>query len=129
MQLHHRIDDLRAAGGELHVIGNGSPMFMDGFRETTGYAGPLYTDPSLAVYKAAGLERGVLTVLNPRAAFAALGALKDGFRQGRTQGDATQQGGILAIAPSGEVLYAHVSKFAGDNASPDQLIDALRRTS
>ncbi len=128
MQLHRQIDDLHAAGAELHVIGNGAPMFMDGFRETTGYTGALYTDPSLEVYKAVGLERGVMTVLSPRAALAAARALKGGFRQGRTQGDATQQGGILAITPTGEVVYAHVSKFAGDNAAPDEIIAALRPT-
>lgn len=128
MQLHQHLDELHAAGAELHVIGNGAPMFMDGFRETTGYTGPLYTDPSLEVYKAAGLKRGVTTVLSPRAALAGLRALKGGFRQGRTQGDATQQGGVLAISPSGDVLYAHVSEFAGDNAAPERIIQAIRRS-
>jgi len=128
VQLHRRIDDVHAAGAELHVIGNGAPMFMDGFRETTGYPGALYTDPSLAVYKAAGLKRGVMTVLSPRAGLAALGTLRAGFRQGRTQGDATQQGGVLAIAPSGDVLYAHVSQFAGDNARPEDVVAAIRRS-
>jgi hypothetical protein len=126
VQLHRKIDDIRRAGAELHVIGNGSPMFMDGFRETTGYDGPLYTDPSLAVYKAAGLKRGIATILSPRAAVAALGALKGGFRQGRTQGDATQQGGVLVIAPSGNVLFAQVSEYAGDNAPPEEIIRSLR---
>ena len=62
---------------KLYVIGNGSPSFMDGFRETTGYQGPLFTDPSLEVYQAAGLKRGVATVLSPRAALAGLSALRD----------------------------------------------------
>lgn len=127
MQLHRRHDEIRAAGAELHVIGNGSPMFIDGFRETSGWTGAIYTDPSLEVYKAAGLQRGVFKVLHPKAAFAALGALRGGFRQGRTQGDSLQQGGVLVIAPSGEVVWSHVSEFAGDNASPDEILAALRR--
>ncbi len=128
MQLHQRVEELRAAGAELYVIGNGSPMFMDGFRETTGYTGPLYTDPSLEVYKAAGLERGVMKVLHPRAALAALGALKGGFRQGRAQGDQTQQGGVLVVDPRGDVVWSHVSRFAGDNAPPDDVLKVLRRS-
>lgn len=125
MQLHRRIDDLHAAGAELIVIGNGSPQFIDGFRETTGWQGPLYTDPSLEVYKAAGLKRGVRTVLDARAAWKALGALRAGSRQGRTQGDAWQQGGVLVIAPSGDVIWSQVSEFAGDNAAPDAIVAAL----
>lgn len=127
MQLHRKVAEFRSAGADLSVIGNGSPMFMDGFRETTGYHGPLYTDPSLAVYKAAGLKRGVSTLLSARAAMAALGALKGGFRQGRTQGDATQQGGVLVVAPSGDVLFAQVSEYAGDNAPPEKILAALPR--
>jgi hypothetical protein len=128
VQLHRHIDEIHAAGAELYVIGNGAPMFIDGFRETTGYTGAVYTDPSLEVYKAAGLERGLLKILNPRAALAAARALKGGFRQGRTKGDATQQGGVLAIAPPGEVIYAHVSRFAGDNAKPEDIVAAIRPT-
>lgn len=129
MQLHRRIDDLRATGAELIVIGNGSPQFIDGFRETTGWPGPVYTDPSLEVYNAAGLKRGVTTVLNARAALKALGALRGGRRQGRTQGDTWQQGGVLVISPSGDVIWAQVSEFAGDNAAPDTIIAALRAAS
>lgn len=127
MQLHRRIDAIHRAGAELFVIGNGSPQFMDGFRETTGWDGPLYTDPSLEVYKTAGLKRGVLTVLNARSAVAAVGALRKGFRQGRTQGDEWQQGGVLVISPTGDVLWSHVSDHAGDNADPDAIVAVLER--
>jgi hypothetical protein len=126
VQLHRHIDEIHAAGAELYVIGNGSPSFIDGFREATGWDGALYTDPSLEVYKAAGLKRGVLKTFHPRSAIAALGALKDGFRQGRTQGDEWQQGGVLIVAPGGDVLWSHVSDHAGDNAGANEIIAALR---
>ena len=129
MQLHHRIDALRAAGAELYEFGNGSPSFIDGFRETTGYDGPLYTDPSLAVYQAAGLKRGVATVLSPRAALAGISALRHGFRQGKTQGDAWQQGGVVVIEPGGDVVWTHVSDYAGDNAAPDEILRQLQAAS
>jgi AhpC/TSA antioxidant enzyme len=115
VQLH------RAGIENLVVIGSGAPMFIEGFRETTGFDGPIYVDPSLEVYKAAELKRGVGTLLNFGAAKATLGSLRRGFRQGRTQGDATQQGGVLVIAPDNRILYHHISQFAGDNASPDDI--------
>lgn len=115
MQLH------RAGIPNLVVVGNGAPMFIAGFRETTGYDGPIYTDPSLEVYKAAQLKRGVGTVLTFGAAKATIGSLRRGFRQGKTQGDATQQGGVLVIARDGRVLYHHISDHPGDNASPEDI--------
>ena len=48
VQLHRERESIRRAGAELVVIGNGAPHFIAGFREITGYDGPLYTDPSLA---------------------------------------------------------------------------------
>lgn len=126
VQLHHRIDDLRASGAEIFVIGNGSPSFIAGFRDETGWAGPIYVDPSLEVYKAAGLKRGVLKTFNPAAAWRSIGTLRRGIRQGRTQGDPWQQGGVLVVAPSGDVLYTHASEGPGDNASADEILTALR---
>ena len=119
MQLH------REGIENLVVVGNGAPMFIEGFRETTGFTGPIYTDPSLEVYNAAQLKRGLGTMLKLGAVAATVGSLRRGFRQGKTQGDATQQGGVLVIAPDGRILYHHISAYPGDNASPDTVRNAL----
>lgn len=125
MQLHRSIDQLHAAGAEMIVIGNGTPSFIDGFREQTNYHGPLYTDPSLAVFKAAELKRGVLKTLDPRSLGKAVKALREGHRQGRTQGDAWQQGGVLVIARDGTLVYHHASERPGDNAEARDILAAL----
>lgn len=127
VQLHRSIDLIRGAGAELHVIGNGSPSFIAGFRDETGWDGAIYTDPSLAVFRAAELRRGVLTTLNPRAIGKTIGAFARGQRQGRTQGDPWQQGGTLVVAASGVVLWHHASARPGDNASADAIAAALTR--
>ena len=126
VQLHHRIDDLKAAGAEIIVIGNGSPSFIDGFREETGWQGAIYTDPSLEVYKAAGLKRGVLKTFNLAAGWRSIGTLRRGIKQGRTQGDPWQQGGVLVVATNGDVLWSHASDGPGDNATVDEILAALR---
>jgi hypothetical protein len=128
VQLHRERDSLRDAGAELHVIGNGAPMFVAGFREATGYDGSLYTDPSLAVYRAADLRAGLRTVLTIGTFTRTIGALRRGFRQGRTRGSALQQGGVLAIARDGRVLWHHVSAGPGDNATVTEIIAGMRAT-
>jgi hypothetical protein len=126
VQLHRDVDKIHAAGAELVVIGNGAPNFIAGFREQTGYRGPLYTDPSLKAYEAAHLERGVTKTLNPLSLAKTVKAFAQGHRQGLTQGDAWQQGGVLVIAPGGEVKWQHISKRPGDNATGAEILRALR---
>lgn len=125
VQLLGDVDAVRAAGAELYVIGNGSPSFIAGFREQTGWTGPVYTDPSLAVYRAAQLKRGVASTLDPRSLGDAWKALRRGTRQGWTQGDQWQQGGTLVVAPTGDVRWHHASGRPGDNATGAQIIAAL----
>ncbi len=125
MQLHRDQDQLTAAGVDLAVIGNGTPNFIEGFREQTGYRGPLYTDPTLAVYRAAQLKRGVAKTFDPRALGSTISAFMRGHRQGRTQGDPWQQGGVLLIATDGRVLWHHASERPGDNATVAQILAAL----
>ena len=125
VQLHRESDKLKQTGAELVIIGNGATNFIQGFREQTKYDGPIYTDPSLATFKAAQLKRGVGATLDPRGLTKGVGAFLRGHRQGRTQGDAWQQGGVLVIAPSGEVKWHHASERPGDNATVDEIVRAL----
>jgi hypothetical protein len=126
VQLHREKDRISAAGADLYVIGNGTPNFIAGFRETTHYTGPIYTDPSLAVYKAAELKRSVTSTLDPRGFGKALRAFASGHRQAVIpQGDQWQQGGVLVIAPTGEIRWHHISGRAGDDATVDQIVRAV----
>ena len=73
--------------------------------------------------------RCVYAKRSPRAADGAavrtVGAFRRGFRQGRTQGSALQQGGVLVIARAGRVWH-QISEGLGDNASVAQIVTALR---
>jgi hypothetical protein len=126
VQLHRKQDDFTAKAADLHVIGNGTPSFIAGFREQTLFDGPIYTDPSLASYKAAELKRSVVRTLDPRGWLKGVKSFAEGHRQGRTQGDAWQQGGVLVVSPSGDVLWQHASDLPGDNATAQQILAALR---
>jgi hypothetical protein len=127
VELNRNIDLIRGAGADLVIIGNGTPSFIAGFRDETGWDGPVYTDPTLGAYRAAELKRGVMKTLDPRGWRDAVGAFARGVRQGRTQGDQWQQGGVLAVGPGNRVLYHHASERAGDNASAETIAAALKR--
>lgn len=119
------IPAIHALGAEVHVIGSGAPHFIAGFRETTGYPGPVLTDPSLAAFQAAALRRGLATVMSVGSVVRTVGALRRGFRQGATQGDALQQGGALVIARDGRIVYHHISSGPGDHVPRGAIERAL----
>jgi hypothetical protein len=121
------VDQIRARGAELVVIGNGSAAQAREFRDEQQLTFPLLTDPSLESYRRAGFRRGVASTLGPRAVLHGLAALGQGFVQGRTKGDPLQQGGALVVAAGGRLLYHQVSREAGDHAAHEALLDALDR--
>lgn len=116
---------IEAAGAGLAVVGNGTPFHAVGFRDDQGIDFPLYVDPDLMAYRAAGLKRGARRTFNRRSVAKARATLKDGFRQGRTQGDPWQQGGVFVIRPDGSVPFGYVSEFAGDHPEVSEVLAAL----
>jgi len=82
------------------------------------------TDPGRETYRLAGMQRGMklgLDVLK-----AGVRAFKRGHVQGRTKGDAFQQGGVLVVGTNGELLFAHADGGPGDHVEPDQVLEVLR---
>ena len=116
---------IHRAGAELVIVGNGTPAQAADFRDAQRITTPLFVDQALRAYAAAGLRRGVATALNLRTVAHGLRALRAGQRQGATQGDPWQQGGVFVITPDDRVLFAHVSEEAGDHPDPADVIAAL----
>jgi AhpC/TSA antioxidant enzyme len=126
VQLHRAKDAIHARGAELVLVGNGAPHFVQAFREDLGLTTPVYVDPSLASYRALGMKRGLVgTILSPRILAHAARALRGGFMQGRTRGDAWQLGGVLVVKRGGEIAYRHLSDEAGDHPPVDDVVAAL----
>ncbi|MHC4421860.1 MAG: SDR family NAD(P)-dependent oxidoreductase, partial [Planctomycetota bacterium] len=63
--MRDRIDEIRARGAELVIVGNGAPHFAAAFREDYQLDCPLLVDPELRAYRAAGLRRGRVEALSP----------------------------------------------------------------
>ncbi|BDG03657.1 hypothetical protein AMOR_26530 [Anaeromyxobacter oryzae] len=124
--MHRAKDEIHARGAEVVIVGNGAPHFARAFREDLGLTTPLYTDPTLATYRALEFRRGVVaTLLSGRTWLHALRAMRAGFRQGRTEGDALQLGGVLVVRPDGEIAYRYASAEAGDHPPLADVLAAL----
>jgi len=126
MKLEEQRQTFADIGVDLVVIGNGAPTFIEGFRERARYSGVLYTDPQRAAYQALSLRRDLKSSLNVRTIGRALSAFVSGARQVSVQGDAWQQGGIVIVLPSGEIVYRYASEYAGDHPPVGDLLAAAR---
>ena len=126
MQLHRSRGAIEAAGARLVIIGNGSPSFIAGFREKSGFTGPIYTDPTLDLHRALHLRRDLRSSVNLNTLRSALRAYRGGFRQKSIEGDAFQQGGVFVVDEAGELLYEYRSRFAGDHPRVEDMLWALR---
>ncbi len=119
------LSEIRGRGAELVVIGNGSVYFAKTFREDLAIEFPVYTDPSLVTFKAAGLRRDLGSTVNTKVLSGAFRALKKGFRQTSTQGDPWQQGGVFVVLPPSDERFGYVSSAAGDHPSNEAVLAAL----
>lgn len=117
---------LESKGAKLYFIGNGDPTYINYFKEELEIQeAPIYTDPSLHVFRAAGFKRGFLVALGPRSILKGRQLFQEGHAQGKYKkemGDLWQMGGALVIKPDGRVTYKFVSQKLGDYAPETDLI-------
>jgi dehydrogenase/reductase SDR family protein 12 len=124
--LREKLDSIRALGAELVIIGNGSPLFAQGFREDLDLQCPVLTDPDLVSYRAAGLRRGRVELLSPQLFTNGLRAWRTGARQTGVEGDPWQLGGVFLVRPDGATVFAQRSGVAGDHADIKAILTALQ---
>jgi hypothetical protein len=124
--LRPHVGAIREAGGELVIVGNGSPAQALAFRDAHSLDVPVLADPSLQSYRLAGFKRGLTTLVSPRSLWNYARTLARGYRQSETQGDALQQGGVLVVRPGGELAFRFVSRASGDHAPPARIVAAVR---
>jgi peroxiredoxin len=123
--LRDALPDIRRRGAELIIVGNGQPQHAIDFRDTEHVESPLYVDPELHAYAAAGLKRGLRSSLSPGVILRGVHAFREGKRQSATKGDPWQQGGVFVILPNNRVEFAYISEEAGDHPSAEAVLSAL----
>jgi peroxiredoxin len=124
--LRPRLDELVGLDVAIVVVGNGNVDQLAAFIEReklAGYPIDVFTDPTLAAYRAAGCEQSWLGTFGPRALAAVVGLAARGFSNGRFRGDVTQQGGTLYVTRAGVLAFRHRSARIGDNARLVDVVD------
>ena len=127
MQLHRARSELESAGATLTLIGQATPRHAAQFRRRQGIQLPVLADEKRVSYKAAGAKvAGITDLFGPKVvAKGALTGVRNKSIQTRTIGNAAQLGGAIVVRPDGEIVWSHMSNDAGDNASPEEIIEAI----
>lgn len=95
------------------------------FKQKQNFAGQIYVDPSRTIYDDLNCKRGWKAALfNMKVLKSVKTAFKEGYRQGKTQGDMTQNGGLFVIEGGDRVLFEHVEATAGDHPDLKQVLKA-----
>ena len=112
-------------GAKIVFVGNGSPHFISAFKKDLNLQeAPIYTDPSLMSFRAAGFKRGFLVALGPQALANGIKMFARGHKQGaydKATGDLWQLGGLIVVKPSGQVAYHYISQIMGDYAPEEDV--------
>jgi hypothetical protein len=116
---------IRDRGADLMVIGQGQPSLAAEFVAQYSLAFPVLADPRMDAYRAAGLRRGIRTGVNLRSLRHATRAVRGGHRQGSTQGDPWQQGGVFVLGPGEVTHFEYISREAGDHPPPEAYLAAF----
>ncbi|MEZ4270959.1 MAG: peroxiredoxin-like family protein [Myxococcota bacterium] len=130
-ELSPHLAQLRDWGVKTVFIGNGQVHFVEGFIERHQLSDKevqVVTDPSLAAFLAAGLQRSWAATFGPKALVGAVGSFAKGYRQTSIQGDTSQQGGILIVDSSGCLQFHYVNRHLTDTADPADVLEAAKRT-
>lgn len=112
-------------GAKLIFIGNGSPAYVEYFRNDLKLdPAVVLTDPSLASFHAAGFKRGFFRVVQPQSVINAAKLALKGHKQAsytKEAGTHWQLGGVVAVSPQGKVLYHFISHSLGDFPPEDDV--------
>ena len=123
--LMRRLPEIEGRGAALVVVGPSRPEHIASFRSTMGYSGPLFVDPALRAFRAAGLARSRTSTYHPLAVLKAVVAVAQGHRQAGRQGDIIQQGGTFVLGPGDRVHFEWRDRYAGHHADLLKVVEAI----
>ncbi|MHB1499854.1 MAG: AhpC/TSA family protein [Candidatus Dormibacteria bacterium] len=122
------LPSIEACGGQLLLIGNGSPEQALRFRQMKARGATVVTDPDRRSYRAMGARRSPFRLLGRGTLRGWLAAMRMGIRPEGLQGDVLQLGATLVVDPPATVLLSHIGTSLGDHPTVESLLAALRRS-
>jgi hypothetical protein len=119
---------LRTLGVRVVIVGCGDADQASAFDERVGVTArgvELFTDPTLAIQRAAGLSRTFMGVNGPRAIIGLVRAMLKGHPNAWSGGDYYQQGGVLLVDAELRVLFFHAQRWLGDLVDIGDITDVV----
>jgi hypothetical protein len=132
LQLQRDRSRFATSGGELAVIGMGTPAMAREFSGELGIDARVLVSQDKSAYRAMDLERASTAgVFSPAALGSSLVRTAGLLRRGQApqrfpRQDWHQLGGAFVIAPGGELVWEHRSRHPGDLPDNEALLVALR---
>jgi hypothetical protein len=129
-EVESRLDDIRAAGGELAAVTLTRPEHVAGWLRLVPKPYPVFSDPSMRSYVAFGLGRVPLTTLlrpGVLAHYLALWWRGQSWRRPYPGDDLLQLGGDFVIGPDGRLAFAFRGEDPGKRPAAEVIVDAVRR--
>jgi peroxiredoxin len=117
---------LSAAGARLVFVSTGAPAMAADFANQHAGGHAVLSDAGRIAFTAAGMRRSLWSTLRWRTVRNAWRAFRRGHRQGRLQGDAWQQGGVVVFDARGRVLHHAVDQAGGDELDVEAILAAVR---
>jgi hypothetical protein len=128
IQLNRARKDIEAAGARIVLIGQATPRHAAHYRRRFAPDLTILADEERSTYKLIGAIRGGASeLLNANVVLKGVGrGVRNRAVQGRPIGDVRQLGATLLVAPGGRVVWSHMSRDAADNASVEEILEAVR---
>lgn len=123
-RINELLEDAESAGVSIVGIGNGTALMAQDFAEAFAIGFPLYTDPKRVTYQHFGMKRTF--GLWPSTLIRSFQTFRKGFRQGKTQGDPWQQGGLVLLDTHGNIRWRYVEQGPGQHADLDVIRKAMQ---
>jgi peroxiredoxin len=128
VQLHRARESLEREGVSIVLIGQATPRHAAHFRRRLELEWPVLADEDRRSYRAAGAKVATFAeLLGPKVVARGIRASRrSSVHQGRTIGHPAQLGGAMVIRSDGSVAWSHMSEDASDNATPHEIVEAIR---
>ncbi len=113
--IKQEIDVVRQKGAHVFVVLQSAPEMIASLIKRDDFPFTIICDPQGNVFKRYGVEAGgLIGYLHPAGLFAAIKAVRQGFRHGKFEGKETQLPAAFAMTTEKVVTYAHYGKDIGD---------------
>ena len=122
--------EIEAAGASLALVGQATPRHAAHYKKRYAPELTILADEDRSTYKAMGLRRGSAgQLIGPTSVMKGIARTAGSggrIHQGRPIGDVAQLGGSFLVLPGGEIAWSHVSSDASDNASVEEILEAVQ---